>query len=558
MRLRRTAVALIVVPALVVPAAASAQTTGRLVVSLRPITKDDRAQASAARAVTARAGARLAFPIRALNVAVVTPGPGQTRDSLARRLRADPGVTAVQPEHMFKLRYVPNDPALTMPEPNTPLGTTSEWWAAGMNLFEAWDISKGDSAVVAVIDTGIDAEHPELVGRIKHAVDFDTLPKHGGARSDEVGHGTHVSSLACAAADNGIGIAGAGFGCRILAVKTDLSEGSVARSIAWAVDHKADAINMSFGTDGSLSASKLMRDAIAYALHKDAVLVAAAADDPKTEQGDPANLLQPSGTGPNLNRNKGLVVTAAIAGNTRASFAGFGSQISIAAYGAYASGRSAPGILGAFPTLKTELDTGTFSPPTPPCSCRSDFGGDMRYARLQGTSMAAPMVAAVAALVRNLNPDLSQAQVVRLVKKTATRTKGWNSDLGWGILNGGAALRMAADTDAGRPRSKAKGPSTADNDEVELHWAGRDPRLPGVRVSGVSRYEIWRSVEGDRPSIVKRTKRESGEVPVIAGKDNAFYSIAIDSAGNRERRPNQPDLRVRAVARGTPQNPSSR
>ena len=93
------------------------------------------------------------------------------------------------------------------------------------------------------------------------------------------------------------------------------------------------------------------------------------------------------------------------------------------------------------------------------CNCRATFDGDSRYAYLQGTSMATPIVTATAALMRHLNPDLTAATVIKLLKQTATRsTGGWSADLGWGIMNAGAAMAAARTTDARAPSSSVVAP----------------------------------------------------------------------------------------------------
>ena len=264
-----------------------------------------------------------------------------------RRLRADPRVADVRPERRFRLRYVPNDPGFATPERGEN-GTVTEWWAARENLPAAWDIARGDGARVAIIDTGVDGAHPELTNKIVATADFDDNLGDGPPTVDEDGHGTHVASLACAQPDNGIGIAGAGLGCDLLVAKSDLTEGSVAKALVWAADNGAEAINMSFGTDGRFAAAPAIVSALHYANDKGAVLVAAAADDPVLEQGDPANVLQPTDSGSDINQNFGLSVTAANAADARASFAGRGTQISMAAYGTYGPG-GANGLLGGVP-----------------------------------------------------------------------------------------------------------------------------------------------------------------------------------------------------------------
>ena len=208
-----------------------------------------------------------------------------------------------------------------------------EWWAARSGFPLAWDVSTGQGATVAVIDTGAETSHPELADRVLGAASFSS--DGSAATTDTVGHGTHVASLACGAGNNGVGLAGAGLRCLLLILKSDFSDSSVAKAIVYAVDHGADAINMSFGTDPGPDPSQSVRDAVDYAFAHNVVMAAAAADSAIAEQGYPANLLQPTGTGPDLAAGKGLSVTAADASDARASFAGQGSQISLAAYGAY-------------------------------------------------------------------------------------------------------------------------------------------------------------------------------------------------------------------------------
>ena len=151
----------------------------------------------------------------------------------------------------------------------------------------------------------------------------------------------------------------------------------------------------------------------------------------------------------------GLSVAAAQADGGRAWFSGYGSQISLAAYGAYDRTSGPAGLLAGFPRAHAYIedfepgnpDADPPIPDTPACGCRVRFAGSTRYAYLAGTSMAAPQVTAVAALMRHLNPALTPAQVERMIKRTAQRPAGtgWTQDLGWGVLDAGAALEAARD-----------------------------------------------------------------------------------------------------------------
>jgi subtilisin family serine protease len=550
--MRRVALPLAVAGLALAAPAAGASTTGRLLVSVRRADSGT-AQAAAATAVIARAGARRAAPSAPqIGMVVVRPRAGESLRALARRLRADPRVRVVSAEQRASLRRTPNDPALSAPETagGTPPNTTVEWWPQREGFPAAWDITRGANALVGVIDTGVDANHPDLNGKLRRAEDLDANASHGPATTDEVGHGTHVASIACAAADNGVGMVGAGYDCGLVIEKSDLSDGSVARAIVSATDAGADAINMSFGTDGRPAPPQPIADALDYAYDRGVILVAAAADDAVEEQGDPANYLQPTGSGPNVDAGKGLVVTAATYDDRRASYAGFGSQISLSAYGTINERSGPPGLLGAFPAQQTELERNSFVPPSPPCRCRTTFQGDDRYAYLQGTSMAAPQVAAAGALIRKLNPDLPATRVLRILKQSARRTTaGWGPDLGWGILDADTAVRTARDTDLRAPSSTVRAPSRTRGRSITLRLHGRDGGPPGVVVSGVAKYRVYRSTDGRRPVKIAVTRRSRLKLRARRGARYAFYVQAVDKAGNVQTFPSKPGARTRVIKR---------
>ncbi len=537
-------------------ARAAPERTGRLLVMLDE-PASPRAFTRGAERIDAVPGVRRdGAQVRQLGLVSVRPTGAGTLTELARTLRGRPGVRSVQVEHRHAPRFEPDDPALTAPEqsPGTPAGTALAWWVARSGLPGAWNVTRGDGAIVAVIDSGIDAGHPDLAGKIAGAIDNDSDPRHGPATADEEGHGTHVASLACAAGDNGFGVVGSGLNCRLLVIKTDFGDGSIARSIVQATDFGAHAINMSFGTSGDAPPSRALVDAIDYAVARDVVLVAAAANRPVEEQGDPANVLQPTGTASDITAGRGLSVTAANFAGRRASFAGRGSQISLASFGSFAENGGPQGIFAAFPANRTELEGLAGLPllPVAGCDCRSTFRGDSRYAYLEGTSMAAPIVAGVAAMARQLNPDATAADVIRALKQTALRPagSGWNPELGWGILNAGVALDAVRRIDRRAPESKLKGRTRVKRARAfTLRWSGRDAVLPRLKASGIDHFELYRSANRRPWRRIASTTRTRLKVRVKPGSRYKYYTVAVDRAGNREPIPPRPDLITRVDRR---------
>ena len=534
--------------------------TGRVLVSL-----ERTESASAARAFLRRSGARATGPVvPAIGLVTVDALPGRSAAATARALAALRGVRAAQPERRMAPRLVPNDPALSVPErsPGTPAGTPVQWTLAREGLPLAWDHARGDGALVAVIDTGVDAGHPEMVGKVRDAVDLDGDPANGPAGVDENGHGTAVAAQACAATGNATGLAGAGFGCRLIVEKHDFAEASVAAAIVDATQRGAHAINMSFGyEDRSAPPARALVDAVDLAYSRDVVLVAAAANEDTEEQGAPANLLQPTGTGPDPAQGKGLSVTAADFYDRRATFgrdvggdpvrAGRGTQISLAAYGTFDADRGPGGLFTAFPGNTTDLERGTLVPPQPPCGCRASFAGDPRYAYLQGTSFAAPQVAAVGALLRDLNPPVPVARVLRIIKETARRpaSTGWSPELGWGIVDAGAAVEAIRVIDLDPPTSRVTRSRRVRGRAVTLRWSGSDAARPGVVPAGIRSYRVYARRGSGPARRVAMTARRSAR---LRGRPGARYSVwtrALDRAGNLEPAPSRPDAAVRFLRR---------
>lgn len=532
----RSLAARAVLPALVAcalagPAAASAadapRPTGRVLVTMAP----DPAASPAARVSAAlQAQGSTARPTETVGETVAVPVRGAAaRGRLATALRRDPGVVQVVDEERAVPRALPSDPVLVDADPLAPPGTTLAWWAQRMRLPEAWALSSGRGTRIAVIDSGFDLTHPQLEGIVDEALVSQVAGVPGTARTDEYGHGTHVASLACSAFDDAAGTVGAGGRCRLVTIKSDLYDLSVARAVRRATKLGVDAIVMSFGTDGSRPASRALRDALEDAAAAGVVLVAAAADSPTTEQGWPANVLQPSGTGPALDGGFGLTVAAATAAGTRASFSGTGTQISLAGFGAYAEAGGPPGILAAFPAAMVVNEQ---APAGDAAAVRSAVRGDRRYAYQAGTSMATPMVAGVAALVRGANPDLKASAIARVLKQSARRSGAWTSALGWGTVDAKAAVDAARRIDLRAPTATfSTAEQTVDEPSIALSWRGTDRSPAPLVPSGVRSVELWRSVDGGRFVRVGRSRRGlQADVPRGTVR---FVLRAVDKAGNR-------------------------
>ncbi|GAA2311222.1 S8 family peptidase [Streptomyces kunmingensis] len=281
-----------------------------------------------------------------------------------------------------------------------------QWALDAVGLPDAWTSSRGDDTVIAVVDTGADLDHPDLEGRFVDGHDFvdnDDEPK------DMNGHGTHVSGIAAAHTDNGIGIAGGAPGAKIMPVRVLGADGSgsnanITKGIVWAADHGADVINLSLG-EGPLMSNLLqggiLNRAIQHAHDKGAVVVAAAGNDGKDTQ--PYKVDTPV-----------LVVGASDQDGKAASFSNFGAEQAV----------SAPGvdILSTLPTYRTKE------------SLKNTSG----YGELSGTSMASPYVSALAALLHHggSKPD----DIMATIRDTASNP-GRSSKLGLGVVDAEAAVK---------------------------------------------------------------------------------------------------------------------
>jgi thermitase len=194
-------------------------------------------------------------------------------------------------------------------------------WAIPKTMVpEAWEVTSGEaSVVIAVLDTGIDSGHEDLVGKVVSEVNFTNSP----TADDVYGHGTHVAGIIAAAANNGAGIAGVAYDCRLMNVKVaddyGIFYGSVAaKGVRWAVDHGAGVVNMSLF---SIEPSRDLEEAIDYAWSRGVVVVAASGNCIGTKVAYPAYY------------SNCLAVAATDSNDCLASWSSWGDWVDLAAPG---------------------------------------------------------------------------------------------------------------------------------------------------------------------------------------------------------------------------------
>lgn len=362
-----------------------------IAVKVRPGASDAVAVAAVTGAALAQGGEERHTLPQLDTVTVEVPKATAKAFTASMRGRAD--VTEVDQVARRWPTFVPNDPRYASAQSSYLRAVTAP---------AAWSLHKGDPGVrIAVVDTGVDINHPDLRGRIAGRYNAVT----GGTNvTDTLGHGTFVAGVAVATGNNGIGIAGASMGASVLAVKVANSGGliysdAVAGGITWAADHGAKVINISLGSDTSDS---IERDAIAYAIGKGVLVVASAGNDGTTTRLYPAAY-------------PGVVAVGATDVDTgrRAWFSQHGSWVTVGAPGV--------NITGTTPTAGSSL-----------------FSSRSGYSSGAGTSFSAPIVAAEAALLWSSLPNATAANVRLAIVRSAHGYS--NLGLGTGQVDFQAAL----------------------------------------------------------------------------------------------------------------------
>ncbi len=326
-----------------------------------------------------------------------------------------------------------------------------QWWIQKIQAASGWTDTRGRSDIqIAVIDTGVDYLHVDLSGSKTNTTDDRDFINNDADAMDDSRHGTHVAGIAAAITDNSQGVSGVCPECTILPIKVLDAAGSgsstgVANGIRYAADMGAEVINLSLGAD---QCAPDMAAAVNYAYDKNVVLVAAAGNSGAGE----CPFVVAIGTGSTSMGypgalNRVLAVGASDEGDARAAFSSTGPMLDV----------SAPGvrILSTLPSN--------------------------RYGVLDGTSMSAPMVAGLAALVIAKNGQLHPSQVEAIIRSSADDLgdPGRDDQTGWGRINVARALHtgwpaVASEPEASCPSTMSAQERTDDADLLDLYRAIRD------------------------------------------------------------------------------------
>jgi subtilisin family serine protease len=381
-------------------------------------------------------------------------------------LRALPEVEYAELNAIMRTQTAPNDAYYST---SGAWGQTFRdlWGLQAISVEPAWDTTQGASIVVAVVDTGLDYNHEDIVGNVWEndgetgldgsgnnkksngidddsdglidnwrGWDFVTLDGTPGDNDpmDNHGHGTHVSGTIAATGNNGLGIIGVAPQAKIMALKGLDANGSgstddLSAAILYAADHGASVINNSWG--GSGDTPQTLIDAISYAHDVKGSVVVAAAGNYNQDVGT-----QNKGFYPACIRDV-IAVSAINSVNAKAYFSNYGSKIDVAAPGGGDTDSTG---------LVIQPDRSILSLKSSAAGNSMTGSGQLivatKYLRQSGTSMASPHVAGVAALIRAQHPEYSPEQVRQVLKSSADDigAPGVDNQFGYGRLDANGSL----------------------------------------------------------------------------------------------------------------------
>ncbi len=478
------------------------------------------------------------------------PMQGEALDAAVRRLRLHPDVAWVEPDVLMKLAQSasPNDPAWLSGKQDHLKDPAT--YAGGMNIVPAWGRTTGGPVVVAVLDTGVRFDHPDLAGKLLPGYDFVSEVEYANdgngrdadasdpgdwvsafdrssqpalfgtcSQSDSTWHGTFIAGQLSAVTNNLLGVAGINQGNQVLPVRVSGKCGAFLSDILdgmrWAAGLSVDGvpanpnpakvINLSFG--GDVACTRSYQDVIDEVTAAGALVVVAAGNDGGVPR-RPADC------------NNVLAVAAAQPNGQKTSYSNAGPTISIMAPGG--SGTS-----GAVTNIYSSVNLGTTGP------------GANDYGYKRGTSFSAPMAAGVATLMLSLNPALTPLQLIERIKSSARAHVSLGGSpscaanaavvcncttatCGAGLLDAGNAT-FAAASPAARIAAVAA-PATGST----LTLDGRNSAA--VSGSSITSYQ-WSQVSGTTVTITNPAGAQASTVLPAAAGSFRFRLVVTDSAG---------------------------
>ncbi|MEO8444246.1 MAG: S8 family serine peptidase, partial [Gammaproteobacteria bacterium] len=487
----------------------------------------------------APAGRATAQAATAEPAAAVTPTPSFKTETLRRKwetlvalkgLRQDPAIRWAEPNWVLKASAVPNDPSYNR----------QRWHYEQARLPAAWDIEQGSvSVTIAIVDSGVRPTHPDFVAKLVDGKDFvrganagdgdgidddPTDPGAAGPGGSLTFHGTHVAGTAAAAGNNGVGVAGVSWRAKIMPVRVLGNDGAgtladILQGIRYAaglandsgtiLQNRATIINLSLGALRSCSQAE--SEVIAAVRAAGVVVVAAAGNDATSLPASPASC-------------PGVISVAAVnSANSRAFYSNYGSQVRVAAPGGDSTDRDGDGFPDAIYSTHAALSAGSIV---------------NTYDYLIGTSMAAPHVSGVIALMKSVNPSLTPAGIDALLASGAmTRDIGLPGpdELGVGLIDAFAAVQAANNTPPPlqpklslSPRSLSFG-DVGTEAEVLVSNAGGG----SLTINSIFKVGSWLQVT---PAQVDATGLGTYRITVNrAGRSPGTYSSFVEfrsSAGN--------------------------
>ena len=336
---------------------------------------------------------------------------GSDIQEVIEALKGTPGIIGAEENYRRTIQSMPE----TTP-PKDPL-FQKQWSLVDRGVPEAWEMgATGQGMTIAIVDTGIALEHPDLKANLVPGYNSITRSEAVGANQDNNGHGTQVAGIA-AAERNDVGIVGVAYQAKIMPIKAIGVKGvgyddAIADGMIWAADHGAKIINLSLGSENGSVSSDILKQAVTYAHNKGCLLIAASGNyDPESQENP--------GVSYPASDPRVLAVTATDKADKVTSYSATGLEVDLAAPG-------------------DSIPTAGWS--------RGEGSG---YTFASGTSQAAPFVSGEAALIWSQHPEWSRDQVAQALEQGThdLGSLGRDNQYGYGLVDVKLALALTDQTE---------------------------------------------------------------------------------------------------------------